>query len=500
MAPDFGAAFVAPDLRAICLMRILIKLRGSYFYLYYALGVVSSTHTRKHHMPRKRKLDDVCSMVDPRTHIDVVISMGQNLMHHIARETAQITSVSAIAYESHTECTNKCDVHRVEILYSTRHLNPDKSPIVIVNAGAAWHSATQHTVRVSKTMASLCLQAVPNTFACKISGKLHVCTPEHCSAYKDGNCVTEDGYLVCPLTGITHEAIDTFDKGWRADLSSKYTPETYASNFESMGSQSINSTKLTLKLDKTVSLIKNTFRVALSLFPNGEINTYIKSHLNKSMAVATVDRLCKQIRQIRRASLAASSAACVPSGHNSTLLHISDLHQIFQSNTERPYITFITNECNVDNHTLSLVAKHYVLQYKILYNRLSASGDAKGFTPALPIFPSFVISMFYLCIDGLSDCSGTILQKDTLLSSLLPPVNEVIRMSRFDEFPTMQQNLLQRNKFRYMTKYMLLVKKALLCRKPPLVDFRVDCTDILRGTTLFKVNSTNPEEKAKFLL
>jgi hypothetical protein len=381
-----------------------------------------------------------------------------------------------------------------------RYLNPDKSPIVVVNAGAAWHNATKHNIRVSKTLAGLCLQPIHDTFACEISGKLHVCTPDHCSAYRDANCVTEDGYLVCPLTGITHEPIDAFDKGWRADLSSKCTPDMYASNFESTGSQSINSTKLALKLDKRVSLIKNTFLVALSLFPNGEINTYIKKYLNQSMALATVNRLCKQIRQIRRASVAANSAAREPFGCNPTLLHVADLHQIFRIKSERSYTTFIANVCNVNNHTLSLIAKHYVLQYKIVYNRLSASVDAQGSTATLPIFPSFVISMFYLSIDGLCNCSGTILQKDTLLNTLLPPINEVIRMSRFNEFPTMQQDLLQRNKFRYMTKYMLVVKDALLRQKPPMVDFCVDCSDILQGTVLFRVNSTNPEEKADFLL
>ena len=135
-----------------------------------------------------------------------------------------------------------------------------------------------------------------------------------------------------------------------------------------------------------------------------------------------------------------------------------------------------------------------------MYRQLLDSAAAQRSATALPVFPSFVVSMFYLCIDGLCNCNGTILQKDTLLSTLLPPINEVIRMSRFDEFPTKQQNLLQRNKFRYMTKYMIMAKNALLLQKPPLADFRVDCTDILEGDTLFMVNSTNPDEKTPYLL
>ena len=337
-------------------------------------------------MPQKRKFHEFndTHAIDPKTHIDTVIRHAQKLMHHIARETAQRSSVDAIKHASHT-CTNSCDVHRVEILHSTRHFNPDRSPLVVVNAGPAWKNATQHNIQTERTLAELCPQPVLNTFACRVSGNLHICTSTHCSAFRCANCVTEDGYLVCPLTGIIHEPIDTFDKGWKADLSSKCTPDTYATNCESMKKQATNSTKLALKLDRTVSLIKNTFLVALSLFPNGEIHTYIKTHLNRNTAIATINRLCKQVRQIRRTLLVTDSTPHAPSGCNPPLLHIADLQRIFQIKTERSHAAFIANNCKLDNHTLSLVAKHYVLQYKIVYNQLLESEATQRSAATLPI-------------------------------------------------------------------------------------------------------------------
>ena len=414
-----------------------------------------------------------------------VIFMTESLTTAVAADRANCSSVARLTYDHH-ECNAACEVQTINVWYNVnRHVLVE---LFFGQQKIQVHNCQGMDKGNKLDFQSLKFSKMQNTYACAISGKLHVCTHTHCNLYKCGSCVTEDGAYACPLTGIVHSYDDCFARHWSCDANINSTPDAYAAKQASVFKLKNTVCHVKSKVLKVSQFIQNATNLMKELLPNGIIHKHVQSKINSAKVRNCSALVCKYIRKIKRNVCTQKSVAF--NLHQMKALVYTTL---FQNNVAP------INDICTEKRMLYNICKHYVVSINNLYNTVNKNivkqkgkcqRDLKHSS-----FSSFLISMLYLCKSGLKNEDRVILVKDELLDTLLPSLHHIIRISTCDASINNIAQIMYPAKMKHLTKYMVLTKSMLCNKNLNIANFCVNYKHIINGNSQLTIETSTSEIK-----
>lgn len=413
-----------------------------------------------------------------------IFCIAESLTANVAAGRANISSVNRLTYDNHV-CDHTCQTQEIAIFYTK-----NKEVIVEMKSDDKTLRLTNcHKHRVEKNT----VFKMQNTHACVVSGKIHVCTPEHCKFYQNGGCVTEDGGYACPLTGIVHEYADSFARHWSCDAIAESALDAHSLR-QGRESQSKNTICiLKTRVCKFSKFIQNSTRFMKELLPPGIIHKHLQTKINQSKVDASVSALCKYIRKVRRNT----------NNNKYNSVNLYDLKvlvyaTLFQTKTVQQPDTFL------ETYAIENICKQYVISINNLYNILNENMQTKKHRFKHRVthtsFASFFISMLYLCKSGLKDDSKVIIVKDALLQELLPSLNHIVRLNLSSPVLKQMSQIMYPAKMKHLTKYMLITKTMLCNSDINVENFAIDYKNITSGNTQITIETSTSEIKSTIIL